>query len=107
MRLSTLIKGILRDNEVARDSDTELILQVWKAQGLELTPAQIMKFRQLRSPESVRRTRQKIQESGEYRGKNYKQKQVKGKIVQHEIKHNPEPAQLFDDADEKINRVWR
>lgn len=58
---------ILKDNEKAREDDRELILAVWEKQGLRLTEQQKYMFRKVMSPETIRRSRQKIQEFGFYR----------------------------------------
>lgn len=52
-------------NKLLRANDKMLILSQWRTEGLELTPEQEQKFMQVSSPESIRRTRQKIQERKE------------------------------------------
>lgn len=64
-RLTPLIEAILRDSPKARDSDSELNIQVLLRLGVELTDAQIDKLRDINF-ESIRRTRQKLQEQGKY-----------------------------------------
>lgn len=54
----------LESNEALRANDRLLILDIWKDEGLELTPHQQQRFMEVSSPESVRRSRQKIQEKG-------------------------------------------
>lgn len=66
MRTKYLVKQILSQKKETRDNDKLLILYVWQAQGLVLTPAQIEKFKQVASPETVRRIRQKFQEDGQF-----------------------------------------
>lgn len=67
MRTSTLVERILAEKPETRDSDRLLILYVWQAQGLKLTAEQIQQYKEVSSPESIRRTRQKLQEDGKYR----------------------------------------
>jgi len=62
-----LIKDILKDNPDTRGDDIELIIKVWERQGLVLTDGQKYLLRKVYSPETIRRTRQKIQEFGLYR----------------------------------------
>lgn len=65
-KLTTQIEQILASNLQARNSDKELLLAYWQSQGLYLSHDQIEIFKNLRSPESVRRIRQKLQEEGKY-----------------------------------------
>lgn len=64
--VNRIIERILRDFPETRNSDKRLILKVWESQGLYLTEAQAYKFFEVSSPETIRRVRQKIQESGKY-----------------------------------------
>lgn len=57
---------LLSQNEIYRSKDRELILAIWEQEGLVLTEEQKRKFLKVSSPESIRRTRQKIQERGQY-----------------------------------------
>jgi hypothetical protein len=66
MRVTSSVRQALRQNEQARSSDRVLLLQVWHDLGLDLTPAQQMKFLEIPPPETIRRIRQKLQEAGEY-----------------------------------------
>jgi hypothetical protein len=61
-RTSATVEKLLRDNVATRSDDILLILKVWEQEGLTLTPEQTIKFRQVSKPETIRRTRQKIQE---------------------------------------------
>ena len=63
--INDLVKQVLEQNERSRSSDKELILAVWERQGLYLDEAQRSKFFQVAPAETIRRIRQKIQESGE------------------------------------------
>lgn len=66
MRISERVENILRASKEARNSDRELIIIYMQKFGMELTPAQIEKFRDMPSTETIRRIRQKIQEQGKY-----------------------------------------
>lgn len=78
-----LIESILRDNPRARDSDRELNIQVMQRMGVNLTLAQIDKLREINF-ESIRRTRQKLQEQGKYPPSERvaKQRRLKSMILQ-------------------------
>lgn len=67
MNTKKLIETILRDKPEARDNDKLLILYVWQAKGLRFTPEQVQKFKDMPSPETIRRGRQLLQEKGKYR----------------------------------------
>lgn len=66
MRANYSVERALSNNDQARNSDKILLLQVWHDLGLGLTKEQQMKFLDLPSPETIRRIRQKLQESGRY-----------------------------------------
>lgn len=66
MKVTSYVKQALASNKQARNSDKILLLQVWHSLGLDLTPAQTAKFLELPTPETIRRVRQKLQESGLY-----------------------------------------
>lgn len=59
-----LVTKILTENPECRNSDKELQIKAWEHQGLYLTPSQKNIFRQTISTETIRRTRQKLQEQG-------------------------------------------
>ncbi len=61
-----LIKQILANDPITRSDDKELILAVWEAQGLILTPEQKNRFKNAFSAETIRRTRAKLNEQGEF-----------------------------------------
>ncbi len=56
----------LRDNFVLRGNDRLLQLSIWRDEGLILTPEQERKFMSITAPETIRRTRQKVQEDGHF-----------------------------------------
>ena len=61
-----LIKEILANDPITRSDDKELILAVWEVQGLILTPEQKNRFKNAFSAETIRRTRAKLNEQGEF-----------------------------------------
>ena len=67
MKLNNIIERILSNHPETRDSDRYLTLKVWEAYGLYLSESQKDKFLHCPSTESIRRTRQKLQEQGKYR----------------------------------------
>ena len=84
LKIAPLVLHILRKNERSRDSDNLLLILVWKAQGMkESDSCKKFKYRLIigkySTPETIRRARQKIQESVKHkdlRGKFYKQRQT-------------------------------
>lgn len=66
MKTSDIIKNVLGIDRQSRNSDKHLLLRVWERQGLHLTEYQTAKFMEASSPESIRRTRQKLQQDGLY-----------------------------------------
>ena len=63
----SFVRMILKSNPETRGDDKKLILKVWEFQGLKLTPQQKIMFDKVMSPETIRRSRQKIQQIGFYR----------------------------------------
>lgn len=74
----------LRDNAGFRSNDRLLILSVWEDEGLHLTTDQQHKFMQVSSPETIRRTRQKIQQDGLFKAST--EVQAYRKELEHETK---------------------
>lgn len=67
MRTKDRVKMCLSRDSDTRDSDRRLILDVWRDEGLVLTPTQEEMFLyKVSSPETIRRLRQKFQEQGLY-----------------------------------------
>ena len=66
MTITQQVEAILRFVPLARSSDKELFVIYMQKYGLELTPKQIELFKKMPSLETVRRTRQHIQEQGKY-----------------------------------------
>lgn len=66
MTVTKQVEHILSVSHRARNSDKELLILYMQKYGMNLTDNQILKFRDMPSPETIRRVRQKIQESGRY-----------------------------------------
>lgn len=66
MTVNQRIENILRVSRAARNSDKELWLIYAQKSGMMLSEAQQKIFRAMPSFETIRRTRQKIQELGKY-----------------------------------------
>lgn len=92
--LKEIVKNKLLQNESNRDSDSKLIANIWynqiggsniaKMSAMDLL--KIISEDKLSSPESIRRVRQKIQETDPLlRGKSYKVRKVKAEEVRYEI----------------------
>lgn len=66
MTISQRVESILGHSRAARNSDLELWLIYAQKAGLGLTEAQITTLSKLPAFETIRRTRQKLQEQGKY-----------------------------------------
>ena len=79
-----LVRQILSQFPETRNDDKELIIRAWEAQGLILSFYQKQKLRTIFSNETIRRSRQKIQEEGLFppdektrRGRRLKQEKMR------------------------------
>lgn len=66
MQAYKAVEWVLREHPETRNSDKELILEVWDLMGFSLSYQQKLKFRELPSTETIRRVRQRIQAEGKY-----------------------------------------
>lgn len=66
MKISQQVENILRAVSITRSSDKELFLVYMNKFGMNLSEEQQATFRRMPSLETVRRTRQLIQEQGKY-----------------------------------------
>jgi len=68
MKVSKLVEQVLKDWPEARDSDRFLLVKVWERQMGQPMHPNLKEFvmHKAFSPESIRRTRQKFQEQGQY-----------------------------------------
>jgi hypothetical protein len=64
MTLESLVRNKLEVDEDLRSDDIKLIVAIWEKEGLQLTEDQRKMLAKVHSPESIRRTRQKLQERG-------------------------------------------
>ena len=67
MRVKDKVARVLDQKPEARDNDKLLMLYVWQIEGLNLSESQLKKWKEVSSPESIRRMRQKFQEEGQYK----------------------------------------
>jgi hypothetical protein len=65
-KVAATLHKVLANSKLARNSDRWAILEVWEEWGLYLDSEQVGLFMSLPSVESIRRTRQKMQEQGLY-----------------------------------------
>lgn len=84
MQISKTVEEVLRDSPATRNSDKLLLLEVWDKLGFGLSDGQRRKFMDMPSVESIRRVRQKVQESGKYQATNEvsRQRRIKSYIMQ-------------------------
>ncbi len=66
MNVTHQVENILKASRSARNSDKSLWLIYAQKSGLNLSESQIETFKSMPSFETIRRTRQKIQEHGKY-----------------------------------------
>lgn len=66
MTINQRVQAILSVSKAARNSDKELWLIYAQKSGMNLSEAQKQVFRDMPSPETIRRVRQKLQEVGKY-----------------------------------------
>lgn len=66
MNITQQVESILRHSRQARNSDDELEIIFMQKSGMNLTPEQIKIFKEMPTMETIRRTRQKLQEQGKY-----------------------------------------
>lgn len=64
IKAEQLVKQVLEKNPITRSNDKELQIACMEAQGFVFYSGQKDKFKRLFSSESIRRSRQKIQEGG-------------------------------------------
>lgn len=100
--IAAIVELVLQENPESRDSDKKCLIQVWERLGLYLSKAQQDKFMGIASPETIRRTRQKIQESGRWLAsdKVYEQRKFKALRVQQMIAKTK-----ADKVDDLVSRV--
>lgn len=97
MKILDQVENILKASHAARNSDKELLIIYMMKFGMGLTSRQIELFKKMPSVETIRRSRQIIQEQGKYpadpevdKARFEKYKQVKDGI------HYVEPEELLE-----------
>jgi len=99
--IASIVKKLLIKHPELKDNDKRLILNVWAYQEPELNEnkytvsfkmfSEMFKDGKLSSPESIRRSRQKLQEEfPELRGETYKVRQGKCQDEMKKDLHSPE-----------------
>ncbi len=88
-KLKKKVRTILEKQPSTRDNDNLLIAMIWSSETKETFTDEFLKklaYGELTSSESIRRTRQKLQEENEnLRGDLYNERQRKGKEVSQTI----------------------
>lgn len=104
MTVSERVENILKASHMARNSDLELWLIYAKKSGLNLTREQEEVLRDMPSFETIRRSRQKIQEQGKYLADEVvkEARYNKFKEVRRDIKFVEEPEQLLETSGYRI-----
>jgi hypothetical protein len=113
MTLEQSLIRLMDNNKLLRANDRLLMIEQWRREGLELTPEQEQKFMQVSSSESIRRTRQKINERGlclpDQNTREYRQR--KAQEVKTEIRKEKTPIlqQHLIDMEERASSFdpWR
>ena len=95
--IEPLVKTYLRDYSETRKSDRELMIRIWEQEGLKLDLYQKNCFlTKCSSPETIRRTRQKIQHDGFYLPDEKTQKLRKQKAQEMHDKFAQKTFRVFD-----------
>jgi hypothetical protein len=101
------VERILEWYPETRNSDKKLLLRYYDQHGLHLTEEQADIFLSIKSPETIRRTRQKIQESGKYPAtENVRRTRAHMSMVIQQNMPSAKPKymdRLFDDAEYRRN----
>ena len=106
--LNNKVREVLENNRKARNSDQELVIDVWEKYGLYLSVEQRAKFLLIPSSDTITRCRRKIQENGEYQAdENIKRhRKIKSMIIEQKIPKAKQIDKLFDDADYEVKKYW-
>ena len=95
MKISDKVESILKNSHAARNSDKELLILYMQQFGLELGSKQVDLFRKMPSVETIRRTRQVLQEHGKYPADEKVEEERYKKYVQ--VRHG-----ILDESPEKL-----
>lgn len=82
MTITQQVENILRAVPSTRSSDKDLLIIFMQKSGMDLSSDQIERFKNMPSPETIRRVRQKIQEGGKYPATELVKKERKFKSFQ-------------------------
>jgi len=66
MSVKNDVEYILKNKPDARNSDKKLLIYYMQLKGMQLSEDQMKRFYDMASPETIRRTRQSLQEEGKY-----------------------------------------
>lgn len=107
MTTTQRVKAILEYSTAARNSDTALQIIYMQKAGMKLSPEQIETFRKLPSMETIRRIRQKLQESGKYTASPNiaSQRRAKGEAIQQAIPTLSPEGTEYHLTDERTYRI--
>lgn len=108
-KLYDVVKDLLTANKELRDNDKKLMWAVWRIEGVILNDTiTLVGFLKATSPESIRRTRQKIQEkfptldaSPQVKVERQKIEEEKGTFVYRE------KVPVFNDKDNTVKFVYK
>jgi hypothetical protein len=106
--LNNRVRDVLKNNYKARNSDQELVIEVWEKYGLFLSAGQRAKILEIPSSDTITRCRRKIQENGEYQADESVKihRKIKSMIIEQAIPKTKEIDKLFDDSDYQVKKYW-
>lgn len=106
MNIAQKVESILKHDKGSRNSDKRLLIIFLQKAGMELTDKQIELFKKMPSTETIRRTRQQLQEQGKYPADEAvdQERYEKFKQVRQEI-NIADPEQLLEQQGYKI-KEW-
>lgn len=85
-QIKLIVQRLLEEQQALRDNDNLLMSRIWKEQSNILNFFQRFESGKLHSPESIRRTRQKLQEEFPHlRGELYEVRQKRQDKVKQEL----------------------
>lgn len=109
MTVTQEVEAILRDHKQARNSDKALMAYYMQKSGMNLTKEQLLIFKDMPSMETIRRIRQKLQESGKYEADApiATERQNKANVIQQNIpKSQPKDVEKHLEARGYVIAPW-
>lgn len=89
IQIKTTVLRYLENHASLRDNDNELMVAIWREQTTSADFFANFRTGRLTSPESIRRTRQQLQEQHPYlRGETYRLRHDRQIKIQHELGYN-------------------